>query len=195
MTQDRVVYLHIRDDTGLVFYVGYGSLKRAKSKNGRNSWWNRIIKKTTYKVEIYKDNLTATEAKKIEIELIAKYKNNGVELCNLTNGGDGRLGNVHSNEWKKKISLSLIGNSRSLGKPFKEPIIALNLSDNSTLRFAGKKSIENHGYFLARQVYRCASRDKICHSYSQGIHKGYKFYWESEFLKETRNPKLLKQST
>lgn len=184
MTQDKVVYLHVRQDTNAIFYVGIGSLKRANSKNNRNSWWNRIAKKTAYKVEIYANNLTSQEAKKIEIELIEKYKKQGIELCNLTNGGDGRLGSRQPESFKINHSRFMIGNSFGLGKPAREPIYAINLTDNSMIKFAGRKSIENHGKFSVRQVYRCASRDKICKSCSMGIHKGYKFFWESDYLRK-----------
>lgn len=184
MTQDKVVYLHVREDVGAIFYIGIGSVRRANSKNGRNSWWNRISKKTSYRVEIYADNLTSQEAKKIEIELIEKYKAQGIELCNLTNGGDGRLGNSQPESFKINQSKFMMGNSFGLGKPAREPIYAINLTDNSVIRFAGKKSIESHGKFSARQVYRCASRDKICNSCSIGVHKGYKFFWESDYLRK-----------
>lgn len=183
MTQDKVVYLHVRQDTGKVFYIGIGSLRRANSKNGRNTWWNRITKKTPYKVEIYAQNLTSQDAKEIEIKLIAEYKKQKIELCNLTDGGDGRLGNKQPESFKINQAKFMMGNSFGLGKPVKEPIYAINLFDNSVIKFIGKKSIENHGKFKARQVYRCASRDKICKSYSMGIYKGYKFFWESDYLR------------
>jgi hypothetical protein len=184
MTQAKVVYLHIREDTDTIFYVGIGSLQRAYSKNGRNSWWNRITNKTIYKIQIYANNLTSQEAKNIEIDLKKKYKNQGIELCNLTNGGDGRLGSKQPESFKINQSKFMTGNSFGLGKPSREPIYAINLSDNSVIKFAGRKSIESHGKFSARQVYRCASRDKICKSCSMGVHKGYKFFWESDYLRK-----------
>jgi len=184
MTQDKVVYLHIRQDTAKVFYVGIGSHRRAYSKNGRNSWWNRIAKKTAYEIQIYANNITSQEAKKIEIELIKEYKNQGIELCNLTDGGDGRLGNKQPESFKINQAKFMMGNSFGLGKPAREPIYAINLTDNSIIKFTGKKSIESHGKFSTRQVYRCASRDKICNSCSMGIHKGYKFFWESDYLRK-----------
>ena len=77
-----------------------------------------------------------------------------------------------------------MGNSYGLGKPVREPIIGINLNDGSTIKFIGKKSIENDGRFVARQVYRCASRDNICEAYSKGIYKGFQFFWESEYLRK-----------
>jgi len=181
---NKVVYLHRRNDTNAIFYVGIGSMKRAKCHCGRNKWWHRIADKHGYTVQIICNNLTIQEAKLIEKILIRKYREMGIELCNLTDGGDGRNGWIPSEEWKRNISKMMIGNSYGLGKPVKEPIIGLNLKDNSTIKFIGKKSIENDGRFVARQVYRCASRDNICKSYSKGIYKGFQFFWESEYLRK-----------
>ena len=48
-------YIHIRNDTGQIFYVGKGSNTnlRAYSKHGRNVYWNRVVKKSGgYEVKI-----------------------------------------------------------------------------------------------------------------------------------------------
>jgi len=51
------VYKHIRLDTLEVFYIGIGKeIKRAYSKQRRNKYWNSIVSKHGYKVEIFKDN-------------------------------------------------------------------------------------------------------------------------------------------
>ncbi len=183
MTQ-KVVYIHKTKDTNKIFYVGIGSLKRSKSRAGRNEWWQRITNKHNFIVEILYENLTVQKAKIKEIEIIKKYKSDGIELCNLTNGGDGRLGGTQSEEWKKKHSLFLRGNSYGLGKPAKEPIIGINLQTKDIVKFSGRKAIENSGIFSSRQVYRCASRDKICKSTANGLHKGFQFFWESDYLRK-----------
>lgn len=41
MTQDKVVYLHVREDVGAIFYVGIGSIRRANKDT--NSFWNQVI--------------------------------------------------------------------------------------------------------------------------------------------------------
>ena len=183
MTQDKVVYIHKRTDKNSIFYVGMGSVKRAYSNRGRNSWWQRIAKKTSYEVLIYASNLSSQEAKKIEISLIDECKKNGYDLCNLTDGGDGRVGDKQPESFKIRQSKFMQGNSYGLGKPAKEPIVAVNLISKEVIKFTGRKSIEAHGFFSMRQVYRCASRDKICKSCHAGIHRGYQFYWESDFLR------------
>jgi len=105
------LYRHVRLDKNEPFYIGIGSgryYKRAKTKSGRNVFWNNIVNKTDYEVEIILDDLTWEESCKKEIEFISLYglKNNGGLLCNLTFGGEGAYGRVLSEETKLKISNS-----------------------------------------------------------------------------------------
>lgn len=92
------VYRHIRLDKNVPFYIGIGNGNRghirAKSPLGRSVFWQRIVAKTKYEVEIIMDGLTLEEAKSKEIEFIALYGRwvDGGPLCNLTLGGDGSNG-------------------------------------------------------------------------------------------------------
>lgn len=104
------VYRHIRLDKNEPFYIGIGSdnsYKRANDKHGRNKIWNDIITKSNYEVEILCDNITWEEALTKEIEFISIYgridKANGT-LSNLTDGGEGVLGIIHTEETKQKLS-------------------------------------------------------------------------------------------
>ena len=104
------VYRHIRLDTNQPFYIGIGSdekYKRANEKRRRNIYWKRIIEKTPYEVEILFDNISWDEACKKEIEFIALYGrfSIGGTLCNLTDGGQGNLGLIFSDEHKDKIRI------------------------------------------------------------------------------------------
>ena len=48
-----LIYRHRTLDTNEVFYVGIGSIKRAKEKGkGRSLFWNYVVNKHDYKVEI-----------------------------------------------------------------------------------------------------------------------------------------------
>lgn len=102
-----IVYEHIRNDTNEVFYVGIGKKeKRAFSKYGRNPHWKNIVNKVGYTVNIVYKNIEHKEAKKIEILLIEKYgrKNLGLgNLVNMTDGGDGTLGVIVSEDTRRKI--------------------------------------------------------------------------------------------
>lgn len=109
------VYRHIRLDKNEPFYIGIGKEDDGKyvrayqkgSSRGNSVIWKRIAKKTDYKVEILLDNLEWKEAGAKEIEFIKLYgridRGTGT-LANLTDGGDGNLGLVHSEEALKKIS-------------------------------------------------------------------------------------------
>jgi hypothetical protein len=129
------LYRHIRLDKNEVFYIGIGSdnyYKRAYSKNYRNKYWNNIINKTNYDVEIVLDNLNKKNCIEKEIEFIKLYGRIDLKtgtLVNLTDGGEGLNGFNHSDlaklkisefqknkvfskETKKKISESKIGKKR-----------------------------------------------------------------------------------
>ena len=104
------VYIHRRKDNNEVFYVGIsrmGKYVRLKIKAGRNSLWQRIVDKYGYYGEIIHDNLSKDEAVKIEISLIRSYGRINLKsgcLANLTDGGDGSLECLRSNETKVQIS-------------------------------------------------------------------------------------------
>lgn len=100
------LYRHIRKDLNVPFYVGIGkNLKRAYSKTHRNNQWLSIVQKTEYDVHIILDEIDYEFAKEKEVEFIELYKRkvDGGTLCNITKGGDGVLGIVHSQEARKKM--------------------------------------------------------------------------------------------
>jgi hypothetical protein len=110
------VYRHIRLDKNEPFYIGIGSddngkYTRANSMLDRNRHWHNIVKNTSYEVQIIVDNISWEDAIEKEKEFISLYgrKSNGGILCNLTNGGDGVLGMIHSESTKKKMSESRKG--------------------------------------------------------------------------------------
>lgn len=98
------------------FYIGIGlETKRAYSKTHRNSNWKSIVNKTDYDIEILFDNIDYECAKNKEKEFIELYKRkkDGGLLCNLTLGGDGVLGLIHTEESKIKMSIANKGKSIS----------------------------------------------------------------------------------
>jgi len=106
------VYRHIRLDKNEPFYIGIGSdnkgkYTRAYTKFNRSEFWNKIISKTSYKVEILFDDLTWEEACEKEKEFICLYGRINLEkgtLCNMTDGGNGIFGYKFTNEHKKNLS-------------------------------------------------------------------------------------------
>lgn len=98
------VYRHIRLDKNEPFYIGIGADdlgRRAHDKKARRSeWWNRIVDKHGYIVQILFEDVSIEFAKEKEKEFIALYGRLDLgtgTLCNLTDGGDGISG------WKAPI--------------------------------------------------------------------------------------------
>lgn len=124
LLNDYYVYEHIRNDNNTCFYVGKGRNRRAEYKT-RNEHHDRIVKKYGMHVNIIKDNLSEEEAYKLEEETIRKYvfelgygidiigyNNKKVEPGHLTNhtfGGEKNYGRVHTEEWKERHSLDMMG--------------------------------------------------------------------------------------
>ena len=109
------VYTHTRLDTNEIFYVGIGTqdnYKRASRVHNRTNYWNNIVKKCGWKVDIVCDNLTWEDACKIEVELIAKYGRVDLgtgTLVNLTAGGEGTLKRITTPETRYKMSIAKKG--------------------------------------------------------------------------------------
>ena len=101
------VYIHKRKDTNEVFYVGIGQNKnRAFEKNRRNPFWKRITKITDFDVHIIEENLSwkeACEREKYWISFYGRRNINTGSLVNLTDGGDGTLGRIVSEETRNKM--------------------------------------------------------------------------------------------
>lgn len=117
------VYRHIRLDKNEVFYIGVGGLdefddyKRAYWKYRKNPIWNKIVNKTKYEVEIIFDKLTKKEALEKESEFIKLYGRRDLNLgslCNFTDGGEGGINKIISEDRRKELSKIYSGK----GNPF-----------------------------------------------------------------------------
>ena len=138
-------YAHYTSD-GRLFYIGKGQGRRAYCFHKRNNYWNNIVDKYGKPVvKIIAEWKTETEAFAHEVELIAQYRNEGIELCNLSEGGEGpsgaipwnkgvEVGPIHSEEFKAKISALHKGNKWRQGLPTsaKQKAIASKLSKGNT---------------------------------------------------------------
>ena len=109
-------YAHSKLD-GTIFYIGKGIGRRAYSKN-RNDYWKRIVAKYGYEVQIFAYWDTEEEALYHEVLLISCMKDMKIELCNLTDGGEGATGYKHTNEHKTKLKGNSYGAS-TWGMTFK----------------------------------------------------------------------------
>ena len=83
------VYVHLRADSGLPFYVGKGKGKRAYNYRARSEHWKRVARKHGVIVEIIRSGLTEDQADTLEIDEIAWFRGY-YEIVNVTDGGEGK---------------------------------------------------------------------------------------------------------
>ena len=128
------VYLHRRNDTNEVFYVGKGSGDRAYqfSPSRRTIHWQNIVKKAGITAEIVEWFNTKEEAFNAETKYIIACFWKGYKLINLSYGGNGGRGRVAWNKgltglstgpkgmpaWNKGISTGISPSNK--GKPMSE---------------------------------------------------------------------------
>jgi len=111
------VYIHRRKDIQdpflNVFYIGIGVNKRRPYvKYGRGIYWNRIVDKFGYEIEITHNNICWEEACAIERYLISFYGRHDLGLGNLSNmteGGDGVVNYIVPKEKAKNHALRMKG--------------------------------------------------------------------------------------
>ena len=108
MNQERFyVYEHIRNDTGAVFYVGKGSGQRAKHGVNRGVYWDRVVNKANgYSINYPVKNVDEELSLLAEMELIDQYRKLGVQLVNVSAGGEGATGWIPTEETRRKIGLA-----------------------------------------------------------------------------------------
>jgi len=120
------VYQHLRADTREVFYVGKGKGKRLTSR-GRNKYWKRIVEKHGLIVEVIAEKLTEIEAFELEVSTIRRHKEAGLKLANMTDGGEGTVGRLVTEESRVNYRFSRLGeknpmHGKSHGEAIKEKI-------------------------------------------------------------------------
>lgn len=126
------LYRHIRLDTNEVFYIGIGSAnkrtpyKRAMAKDKRNGFWNEIVDKTEYRVEIVLETNSLEFIWEKEIEFIKLYGRRDLKegtLTNLTNGGKGNFGYIPTKESIEQQRNKMIGRKASEKTKEKQSLI------------------------------------------------------------------------
>lgn len=172
MKNKYYVYQHTRLDNNTVFYIGVGTKQliankyqyysRSLEKSNRNNLWNKIIKKTTYKIEIIFESNNYEEVLNKEIELIKLYGRINLKtgtLANMTDGGEGILnmskesiikrnnklkGKKRSKEVKNKLSKIKSGSNNPMfnKKHSEETKNKMKVSSKHSRHFLGKKQSE-----------------------------------------------------
>jgi hypothetical protein len=166
------VYRHIRLDKNEPFYIGIGKLtSRAYSKKNRNLYWCNIVNHTKYEVEILFENLSWEEACFKEKEFIKIHGRCNLKtgtLCNLTDGGEGTINAIISEDRKKELSL------KSKGE--------LNI-------FYGKNHSEKTKKIISEKAKNRKVPDNIKLKISESL-KGNNNYWYGKKLSKEHKLKL-----
>ena len=90
--------------TGRLFYIGKGVGRRAWSVKGRNKYWKNIVSKHgDPRIEVLANWSTEAEAFDHEKFLIWCFRDMGQPIANITDGGEGSSGLVHTEAVKEKI--------------------------------------------------------------------------------------------
>jgi hypothetical protein len=115
-------YEHIRNDTGVVFYVGKGRGRRIDARYDRNIHWKRIVAKAGgFSTRFVVNSVDEELAFLVEMERIDQLRRTDVVLCNMTNGGEGSSGFFPNEETRRKLSEKRSGSLNPLfGKPRSE---------------------------------------------------------------------------
>jgi hypothetical protein len=163
------VYTHSRPD-GRIFYVGKGKRERAYRASGRTNHWHNIVNKHGgFTVTIVSTHEDENDAFRAEIDVIAFLRSEGVELVNLTTGGEGvsgrDVGKKLSPEHRAKLAAAKRGTKQSAAtvekrrakligqKRTAEQIARMTLSArrNATEAFKAKVSAAKMGKFSDKQ--------------------------------------------
>lgn len=133
------VYVHLRNDTCLPFYVGKGCNSRAYSKSDRNNHWLNIVDKHGYTVYIQQYFDDEIDALKAEEKLIKHYQSIGYKLANILSGGLKNTGKRHTEKSKEMLRIAHTGRKQS-----KEVI------ENRRNKLIGVKKSNAHRFNLSK---------------------------------------------
>lgn len=124
------VYVHTRNDTGEVFYVGKGSGRRAfvRGRTERSQYWTRIAAKHGFTALILERFQNEDDAFCMERYLIASYNALCKSLVNHTLGGEGTSGPC-----SEEKRLKLLGKKRSAEsiQRMRDAQLAVRANENS----------------------------------------------------------------
>ena len=196
MNNTFYVYEHIRKDTNTVFYVGKGKNNRAYTSVGRNQYWKNVVSKAGgFDVKIITKDIDEELAFLVEIERIDQLKRLGIQLTNLTNGGEGMSGYTPTEETKKKMKLSWQKRNSNFWRIF-DQITSLHLSWNEGHPLTNEQKHDVDTFLNKHQYFKVFFPDDpeihpplVCHykSYEGG---GHGMWWNP---KQSRYTKRIQQ--
>lgn len=145
------VYVHRKKSDGSIFYVGKGSGDRYKAKSGRNIHWVRTAKKHGFTSDIIFNSDNECCALSYEICLISSI---GLDnLCNVTTGGEGVCGLLHTAASRRKMSQNRTNNpwlrGRDMPEWIKPKLRAAKLGKKQSPEHAEKSRTNKIGFKVA----------------------------------------------
>lgn len=97
--------------SGSMFYIGKGTEFRSCSKKNRNKNWHNIVQKNGgFKSQILAYWPTEEDALSHEMLLIDSIRSMGINLANITSGGQGVHGLKHTDKTKNILRLKSLSN-------------------------------------------------------------------------------------
>ena len=191
---DYVVYIHIRLDKNIPFYVGKGRKNRPYNFKARNKFWKNIYNYCggNIKVDIIFKDLTEKESLVKEHELDLKLKNEGYLLTNIVETGIiGSSGHKKSQDWKNWYSelMSNINSNRILTEEHKLNISISNkkfgerpwIRDSNLGRIQSEKTRQKKSEKLKGRIQSKTEKDKRSQSNKKSI---IQYDLEGNFIKE-----------
>lgn len=121
------VYEHWRPDTNSCFYVGKGKGRRARVQKRNNPKYANIVNKlkrlgVDLEIRIVSRELTEAAAFEVEKARIQHWRGIGIDLANLTDGGEGPSGFKRTAEHTEKLLAAVRG--RTVSRETREKIRA-----------------------------------------------------------------------
>lgn len=158
-------YVHTRNDTNKIFYIGKGNGKRAFSGYGRNNYWGKVANKHGFTATIVAEWKTEREALDHEIFLISCFKDMNYELVNMTDGGENppskkgltgekshMFGRKLSDKTKEKMRIAHTGEGNGFfGRKHNEETLK-KISATSLGRCLGRKNTQFVSEILAINI-------------------------------------------
>jgi len=153
-------YAHYKPD-GSIFYIGKGSVRRAYSAAGRNTRWQRTVKKYgEFKIELLAQWSLEQDAFDHEIFLIDTFKKLGYDLVNIAEGGKGSKGFRHTDAHKSALTARMLTHN-----PMKNP--EMRATQLSNLKIAMRRPDVRQKQRQARSGIPLSEKHiaslKLCH--------------------------------
>lgn len=193
-----IVYKHTTLDTNEIFYIGVGTnISRAYQKSKRNRYWNNVVNKHGYKVDILYADICYELALQKEKELVLFYGRRNINtgcLVNLTDGGLGSLGYKPTREALEKISATSKGRIKTEEQILKWKskmtfIVSQETIEKIRLANTGKKRSQES----RNKMRECHLGKKLSESAKQKLKDYYKNNppkWKGSKLSKEQREKL-----